>query len=152
VLPSAIAILSGSWSFAAAKGAWPCAIVAARGRQAQSGLAAWSFPFACRSFGSSLNRVRNRLGGPSPSIHRFTIYFGLGGAVRRHGSGGARVREPGTSGSRARATWIAQPGSPPARPALLASSRPRLPPSAEPLRAAGIPGFPRRWRQTMGYW
>jgi hypothetical protein len=95
------------------------------------------------SGGSRLNRVGNLLGRPIRSIHRFTIYFGLGGAVPRHGSGRARVREPGNLGppgyrnlDRHRHTWLRWhlPGKNSHHP-------------ARRYKHAGIPGFPRWWRQ-----
>lgn len=83
VLLSTAAVVSFSWSVAAAKALLPCAtaaaVVGALGvvlAVDRGGIAVWTFFFACGAAGCGVNAARNLLARPARWVHRFVIYAG----------------------------------------------------------------------------
>jgi hypothetical protein len=114
-LLAAGSILSFSWSVTASKAMLPGALVTAglgalgvsgAAAQAQSGLAAWAFLFACASCGCSLNAIRKLYFRPIRWIHRFTIYSGYGATFAAMGVVALELRVRGVSGWWAAAALI----------------------------------------------
>jgi hypothetical protein len=80
---------------------------------------------------------------PIRSIHRITIYFGLGEPFADTGATGLGWQSRGTSGRRARATWIAT--STPVPPGIFLGKTRTVRRAVQSM--PGYQGFPRWWRQ-----